>query len=127
MTGIDIIIDPLTNLGDRWFLGKIYYYPKGGFYFDVPLSNFLGWALVAFLIVFLFQRIDSFLHQRGKIVPIENWQGLRGWLGVFLYLGVYLFNWGITIYLKEWKLVIADFLLLSPLLVILIRKLSRKN
>ncbi len=122
MTGIDIIIDPLTHMGDRWFLGKIYYYPNGGFYFNVPISNFLGWALVAFTIIFLFQKFDSFLHRRGKIIPIQNWQGLRGWLGVALYLGVYLFNWSITIYLKEWNLVIADLILLSPLLVALVRK-----
>lgn len=124
MTGIDVIIDPLTNMGDRWFLGKIYYYPNGGFYFNVPISNFLGWALVAFTIIFLFQKFDSFLHRRGKTIPIQNWQGLRGWLGVALYLGVYLFNWSITIYLKEWSLVVADFLLLLPLLTGLIRKRS---
>ncbi len=125
MTGIDVIIDPLTNMGDRWFLGKIYYYPSGGFYFNVPISNFLGWALVALTIIFLFQKFDSFLHRRGKIIPIQNWQGLRGWLGVTLYLGVYLFNWSITIYLKEWNLVIADIILLSPLIVALVMKYRR--
>ena len=30
-------------MGDRWFLGRMYYYPEGGIYFGVPLSNFVGW------------------------------------------------------------------------------------
>ena len=30
----------------RWFLGRIFYYPEGGVYFGVPLSNFAGWMIV---------------------------------------------------------------------------------
>ena len=48
---IDVVIDPLAVRGDRWFLGKIFYYPEGGAYFGVPLSNFLGWALVGWVAV----------------------------------------------------------------------------
>ncbi|MBI2345847.1 MAG: carotenoid biosynthesis protein [Deltaproteobacteria bacterium] len=48
---LDIIIDPLTVRGDRWFLGRIYYYPHGGPYFGVPLSNFAGWFLVPLLVI----------------------------------------------------------------------------
>src|SRR5205809_1050356 len=46
MTALDVVIDPLAVRGDRWFLGRIFYYPDGGVYFGVPLSNFAGWALV---------------------------------------------------------------------------------
>ena len=49
VTILDIIIDPVTHLGARWFLGEIYYYPDPGFYFDVTLANFAGWFLVSFL------------------------------------------------------------------------------
>ncbi len=111
MTGIDIIIDPLTALGDQWFLGRIYYYPQGGIYFGVPLSNFFGWALVAFVIGFVFQKMDRCLAPHTKA-----WNGLRAYLGVMLYLGVYFFNWGITLYLGLWKLALADLVLVSPLL-----------
>jgi len=122
MAGIDVIIDPLTALGDRWFLGRIYYYPKGGIYFGVPLSNFFGWALVALTITFLFQACDRFLDARGWIVARERWKGLKAWLGAGLYLGVFFFNWAITLWLKEWRLAAADLILVSPLLIVLWKK-----
>src|ERR1700687_1670116 len=58
MALIDVVIDPLTVRGERWFLGKIYYYPNGGIYFGVPISNFLGWALVGAVTVFLYPRLE---------------------------------------------------------------------
>lgn len=48
---LDVIIDPLAHLGDQWFLGKIYDYAQPGWYFDVPASNFIGWFIVAWLII----------------------------------------------------------------------------
>src|SRR5262249_62375973 len=44
---LDVVIDPLTVRGERWFLGRIYYYPDGGIHFGVPLSNYAGWFVVA--------------------------------------------------------------------------------
>ncbi|HEX6211751.1 MAG TPA: carotenoid biosynthesis protein, partial [Methylomirabilota bacterium] len=46
MTALDVVIDPLAVQGDRWFLGRIFYYPDGGAYFGVPVSNFVGWVVV---------------------------------------------------------------------------------
>jgi uncharacterized membrane protein len=46
MMWLDVVIDPLAVLGDRWFLGRIFYYPEPGWYFGVPLANFAGWALL---------------------------------------------------------------------------------
>lgn len=122
MTGIDVIIDPLTNMGDRWFLGRIYYYPNGGQYFGVTISNFIGWAIVAFVIIGIFQLCDKLLESKEKNLEYMKWKGLRAYLGAALYLGVYFFNWGITIYLKEWKLVIADLIWISPLVLLLMLK-----
>ena len=48
---LDMVIDPLAVRGDRWFLGRIFYYPAGGLYFGVPLSNFAGWLVVGWVIV----------------------------------------------------------------------------
>ena len=48
---LDVVIDPLAVRGERWFLGHVFYYPEGGVYFGVPLSNFVGWALVGWAIV----------------------------------------------------------------------------
>lgn len=44
---LDVVLDPLAVQGDRWFLGRVFYYPGGGDYFGVPLVNFAGWALGA--------------------------------------------------------------------------------
>jgi putative membrane protein len=46
MTLLDVVIDPAAVRGGRWFLGHIFFYPEGGVYFGVPLSNFAGWLLV---------------------------------------------------------------------------------
>ena len=43
---LDVVIDPIAVRGDRWFLGRIFYYPDGGVYFGVPLSNFGGWMIL---------------------------------------------------------------------------------
>jgi putative membrane protein len=40
------VIDPLAVRGERWFLGRIFYYPEPGRYFGVPAANFAGWALL---------------------------------------------------------------------------------
>ena len=43
---LDVVIDPLAVRGDRWFLGRIFYYPEPGWYFGVPIANFVGWVVV---------------------------------------------------------------------------------
>ncbi|HEU4369460.1 MAG TPA: carotenoid biosynthesis protein [Methylomirabilota bacterium] len=43
---LDVVIDPVAVRGDRWFLGRVFYYAEAGAYFGVPLSNFAGWVLV---------------------------------------------------------------------------------
>ena len=35
MMWLDLVIDPLAVRGDRWFLGRIFYYPEPGRYFGV--------------------------------------------------------------------------------------------
>lgn len=57
---LDVVIDPLAVRGDRWFLGRIFYYPDGGLLFGVPLSNFAGWVLVGWA------AIGGFLLMAGR-------------------------------------------------------------
>lgn len=45
----DVVIDPVALQGERWFLGKIYGYPKETIHFGVSLANFAAWAVVGFL------------------------------------------------------------------------------
>ena len=51
MALLDVVIDPLAVRGGHWFLGHIFFYPEGGIYFGVPLSNFAGWLLVGWATV----------------------------------------------------------------------------
>src|SRR5512138_3737398 len=67
-TYLDIIIDPVSLQGERWFLGQIYGYCEKGCHFGVPLSNYLGWWLTSALMIFALQLFD-------RIVPEE--QGFR--------------------------------------------------
>ncbi|MBU6431853.1 MAG: carotenoid biosynthesis protein [Nitrospirae bacterium] len=46
---IDMVIDPVALRGDRWFLGKIYYYPDPGIHSGVPFANYVGWAVVGLI------------------------------------------------------------------------------
>src|SRR3989442_7095548 len=56
---LDVVIDPVTLRGDRWFLGKIYYYPEPGVHFGVPMANYVGWAVVGLVAFGLFQRTEE--------------------------------------------------------------------
>lgn len=99
MMWLDVVIDPLAVRGDRWFLGRIFYYPEGGSYFGVPLSNFAGWFVVGVLII-------------GGHVLVER-GAPRGSpaLGVSLYASILAFNLLVTAWIGEWTLLAAGILL----------------
>jgi len=54
-----VLLAPLSALGDRWFLGRLHDFGTPGIFFGVPATAIVGWAAVAALAIFLFQRIDS--------------------------------------------------------------------
>ncbi len=104
---LDVVIDPLAVRGDRWFLGRIFYYPEGGAYFGVPLSNFLGWALVGWIIVGGF---SSFVRlTEGARRPL---------LGAGLYYGVLAFNLVVTWWIGEPVLLAVGLALHTALLAL---------
>lgn len=95
MVMIDLVIDPLSVLGDRWFLGKIFWYDPPGPHFGVPISNYLGWFFVAAISVALFQFLDARIsHGKGKPAGVIVRLPLRWLLGPGLYLGIV--GFGIT-------------------------------
>lgn len=98
---VDVAIDPVTLRGSRWFLGDLYHYPEPGFYFGVPLSNFLGWGFVGFLIAFPFAVEDLFKRRE-----IEHQPAYWRWdfLIAYAYVGVYLFMAGVSFWIGEDKL-----------------------
>ncbi|MET0514135.1 MAG: carotenoid biosynthesis protein [Nitrospiraceae bacterium] len=98
-TFIDMVIDPVALRGDRWFLGKIYYYPEPGVHFGVPIANYVGWAMVGALSLLVYFPMDRKLG-----VPIPDDQGSatgRILLGCGLYYGVLAFNLTVTFWIGE--------------------------
>jgi uncharacterized membrane protein len=99
---LDVVIDPLAVRGDRWFLGRIFYYPAGGPYFGVPLSNFAGWMLVGWVTV------GGYLWAVGRRDPSSR--AARLGPGMALYYAVLLFNLILTAWIREWGLLCAGIL-----------------
>lgn len=95
-TFLDIIIDPVSLQGHRWFLGQIYGYREPGLHFGVPLSNYLGWWLVSAVMILILQRLDAATQRRlsGSAPPPAGVRHLPGkaLLGPVLYLSVVIFN-----------------------------------
>jgi putative membrane protein len=119
MTLLDVVIDPLTVLGERWFLGKIYYYPEGGLYFGVPLSNFAGWFLVGLTTIRLYQLVDAWGggHLDGGGVRVLRRGGL---LEPLLYLGILLFNLVLTFAIGEPLLGTIGILMYIPVVALVV-------
>jgi hypothetical protein len=116
---LDIIIDPVALKGNKWFLGQIYGYPAEGAYFGVPISNFIGWFIVGFILIFILQKIDYFIGSR----KIRDYVGYsykwRYLVGPALYLGVLIFNLFVTFYIGEYNMGwVGIFITLLPLFLI---------
>ena len=115
---LDVVIDPLAVIGDRWFLGRLFYYVEPGTYFGVPLSNFAGWLFVGWVIV------GGYFVAVGRRSQVTR--SPAG--GVGLYYGVVLFTLGITSWIGERPLLaagilvhVAVFLLVYGLKTVLVR------
>jgi putative membrane protein len=116
---LDVILDPVTNLGDKWFLGKIYYYDKPGIYFGVPLSNFFGWFFVGFITIFLFELLNRVFF-KDKIIQIPKYIFI---LSTIFYLIILVFHVCVTFYIGEFKMGLAS--LIFTLLIILFLAFSK--
>lgn len=94
--------------------GKDYGYPGGGTYFGVPISNFLGWAVVGYLMAWAFQIIDGALHR----FAVKDFYGRgiawRFMIGPALYLSVIVFNLSITFYIGEKNIGWAGVFIMLP-------------
>lgn len=114
---IDMVIDPVALRGDRWFLGKIYYYPDPGWHFGVPFANYVGWAVVGLTSLAIYFPIDRRLpalnsHPSATTAP-------RILLGVGLYYGVLAFNLAMTFWIGESFMALSGLLMHLPVLILL--------
>jgi uncharacterized membrane protein len=123
---LDIVVDPVALRGSRWFLGQIFWYPQGGMYFGVPLTNFGGWAIVGAAIILLYQGLDRLLVRRGwgseagaRYVPA------KGIWGPMLYYLVLLFNLVVTCMIDEPLLGLVGVLIFTPITLMVLTLLVK--
>jgi len=127
MMYLDIIIDPVALLGERWFLGKIYYYPDGGSYFGITLANFFGWYFVCFVIVRLFVWLEKLVfgksaEPRGLFYYRYKALGAAG-----LYFGILGFNLFMTFWIGERQLGVVGVIIVLPILLLILLKLHQSH
>lgn len=109
---LDIIIDPLTLQGHRWFLGQIYGYRVNGLYFGIPMSNFIGWLIVGLIMISALQRLET-IKQLQPVRPSRLAE--IPWIaaaGPFLYVSILLFNLFMTFWIGEMLLAMVSSLLI---------------
>ena len=112
---LDIIVDPVALRGDRWFLGRIYGYPEKGVYFGIPISNFIGWVVVGFFLIYALQKIDAFLRAKNAKDRFGNKYPWRFLIGPALYFGIAIFNASITFLIREYNIAWSSiFIILLP-------------
>jgi putative membrane protein len=121
---IDMVIDPVALRGDRWFLGKIYYYSTPGLHFGVPVANYVGWAVVGLVALWVYFRLDRRLpepeRRRERSVTSDILMGCG------LYYSILLFNLTITVWIDEPLIAMTGVLIYLPLTVLLLLRLLGK-
>ena len=118
---IDMVIDPVALRGDRWFLGKIYYYPDPGWHFGVPFANYVGWAVVGLISLALYFPLDRRLPALNSFPSATT--TLKILLGVGLYYGVVAFNLAVTFWIGESFMGLSGLLMHLPVLILLASRL----
>jgi putative membrane protein len=53
------ILDPVSRMGDRFYLGELWRYRGPGFWFGLPLGSQLGFALTAAILLLVLHRLDG--------------------------------------------------------------------
>ena len=118
---IDMVIDPVALRGERWFLGRIYYYPDPGVHFGVPLANYAGWAIVGLIALMLYRVVDRRLPSHG--LCSDESVTAKVLLGCALYYGVLIFNLTMTFWINEPLLGLTGILIYVQLSVLLLFRL----
>jgi len=116
---LDIVVDPLTLRGDRWFLGKIYYYPEPGPYFGVTIRNFIGWFVVGAVTMTLWRVIDRAVNEG----PVRKIKALD-LSGPALYFIILFFNLAVTFYIGEFLLGLAGVMIFFPVAAFFVLRLG---
>lgn len=128
MVMIDWVVDPLSVLGDRWFLGKIFWYDPPGPHFGVPISNYLGWYFVAAVTIPIFQLLDSWLNrsERKPVGMILSFPS-RAILGPLLYFGIAGFGIAMLFIIQAYEIAWASVFIYLPFVVMVLHIVTRRD
>lgn len=120
---LDMVIDPLALRGDRWFLGTVYHYAHAGLHFGVPLTNYVGWAVVGAVSLGVYFALDR-RQADGPGVPHSE-RAVTGnvLLGCALYYSVLAFNLVVTFWIGEPLLGAIGVFMYIPITVMLVLRL----
>ncbi len=129
MVMVDVVVDPLSVLGGRWFLGRIFWYDPPGPYFGVPISNYLGWYLVASVSIAIFQALDFRLNRRLPGKPLGMLPALpsRALAGPMLYIGIVGFGIAMLFIIHAPAIGWASVFIFLPLFVMTLHTLTRSE
>ncbi len=110
--------------GDRWFLGRIYYYPDPGIHFGVPLGNYVGWAVVGLIALTIYFTMDRRLPSPSQ----HGDQSVTGQilLGCGLYYGVVIFNLMMAFWINEPLIGLAGIFIYLPITALAILRLGNR-
>lgn len=112
----DVVVDPVALRGSQWFLGQIFYYPNGGLYFGVPLSNFWGWLIVGLAIIYSFQGLNGLInHWQGFQKEGSRYVPSKALLGPACYFLTMFFNLSVTFCIGEYVLGFVSLLIFAAL------------
>jgi len=128
MVMIDFVVDPLSVLGEKWFLGRLFWYDPSGPHFGVPISNYLGWYFVAAVTIAIFLVLDAALN-RGKGRPYGAVPSfpMRSLLGPGLYLGIVGFGITMLFRIGEPGIAWASVFIYVPFLTLSLHILTRRD
>ncbi|MGH7934247.1 MAG: carotenoid biosynthesis protein [Candidatus Binataceae bacterium] len=126
MVMVDMVVDPLSVRGNRWFLGRIFWYDPPGPHFGVPISNYVGWFFVAVISIAIFQGLDRWLN-RGQAKPFGAAPGFpsRAVLGPLLYTGIVGFGITMLFVIRAPEIGWASVFIFLPFTVLAIHILTR--
>ncbi len=129
MVMLDVIIDPLTLQGKKWFLGHLYFYPGGGSHFGVPISNYLGWGFTGLVILFFYTRIDKYFLQKIKLTKTQKLNlPYKSLYGLVMYYGIIGFNVVITFYMGLYEIGMSGLIVIAfPSVLISVFFLKKNN
>ncbi len=94
---VDLVVDPVSLHGNRWFLGDLHRWENASGYLGVPLWNFLGWYLATWLVLFVDEAFDVG-------VPERSFDAARG---VTLALSVMLFSVLLALGIQQWRIALS--------------------